>query len=144
MYEDFWRIPLLCQSRESLQVIHKLCPKFFCNIVPKINLFQYKIRSFSCCCLVTKSYLTLVILWAASCQPPLPSQSLLIFMSMELVMLSNHLILCHLLLLPLIFPSIRVFPSESALRSSWPKYWSFCFSISPSNEYSGLIFFRID
>ena len=58
---------------------------------------------------------------------------------------SNHLILCHpLLLLPSIFPSIRVFPNESALCIRWPKYWSFCFSISSSNEYSGLISFRID
>ena len=60
-------------------------------------------------------------------------------------MLSNHLILCHpLILLPLIFPSIRVFPSESVLHIRWPKYWSFSFSISPSNEYSGLISFKID
>ena len=66
-------------------------------------------------------------------------------MSTESVMLSNHLILCHpLLLLPSIFPSIRVFSKESALYIRWPKYWSFSFSISPSNEYSGLISFRID
>ena len=66
-------------------------------------------------------------------------------MSIELVMLSNHLILCHpLLLLPSIFPSIRVFSNESALCIRWPKYWSFSFNISPSNEYSGLISFRID
>ena len=66
-------------------------------------------------------------------------------MSIELVMPSNHLILCHPhLLLPSIFPSIRVFPSESVLHIRWPKYWSFPFSISPSNEYSGLISFRID
>ena len=66
-------------------------------------------------------------------------------MSIELVMLSNHLIFCHpLLLLPLIFPSIRVFSSESVLCTKWPKYWSFSFSISPSNEYLGLISFRID
>ena len=58
---------------------------------------------------------------------------------------SNHLILCHpLLLLPSIFPSIRVFSNESALHIRWPKYWSFCFNISPSNEYSGLISFRMD
>ena len=58
---------------------------------------------------------------------------------------SNHLILCHpLLLLPLIFPSIRVFSSESALGIRWPNYWSFSFSVSPSNEYSGLISFRVD
>ena len=66
-------------------------------------------------------------------------------MSIESVMQSNHLILCHpLLLLPSIFPSIRVFSNESALHIRWPKYWSFSFSISLSNEYSGLISFRID
>ena len=65
-------------------------------------------------------------------------------MSIKSVMPSNHLFLCHTLLLPLVFPSIRVFPNESALCIRWPKYWSFSFSISPSNEYSGLIFFRMD
>ena len=66
-------------------------------------------------------------------------------LSIELVMQSNHLILCHpLLLLPLIFPSIRVFSNELALQVRWPKYWSFSFSISPSSEYSGLISFNID
>ena len=66
-------------------------------------------------------------------------------MSIESVMPSNHLILCHpLLLLPSVFPSIRVFPSESVLSMRWPKYWSLSFSISPSNEYSGLISFRMD
>ena len=73
------------------------------------------------------------------------SQSLLKLISIESVMPSNHLIFCHpLLLLPSIFPSIRVFSSESALHIRWPKYWSFSFSISPSNEYSGLISFRMD
>ena len=73
------------------------------------------------------------------------SWSLVKFMSIESVMPSNHLILCHpLLLLPSIFPSIRVFSNESAFRIRWPKYWSFSFSNSPSNEYSGLISFRID
>ena len=73
------------------------------------------------------------------------SQSLCKLMSIELVMSSNHLILCHLLLLlPSIFPSIRDFSSESALHIRWPKYWSFSFSISLSDEYSWLIFFRID
>ena len=72
------------------------------------------------------------------------SQSLLKFMSIESVMLSNHLILCHPLLLPSMFPSIRYFSNESALHIRWPKFWSFRFSISPSNEYSGLISFRID
>ena len=73
------------------------------------------------------------------------SQSLLRLMSLESVILSNHLILCCLrLLLPSIFPGIRVFSKESVLRIRWPKYWNFSFSISPSNEYSGLISFRID
>ena len=72
------------------------------------------------------------------------SRSLLKVMSIESVMSSNHLTLCRpLLLLPSIFPSIKVFPNESALRIRWPKYWNFSFSISPSNEYSGLISFRI-
>ena len=73
------------------------------------------------------------------------SQSLLKLMSIELVMSSNHLILCHpLFLLPLIFPSTRVFSSELALHIKWPKYWNLSFSISPSDEYSGLVSFRID
>ena len=72
------------------------------------------------------------------------SWSLLKLMSIQLVMPSNHLILCRPLLPPSIFPSVRVFPNESVLRIRWPKYWSFSFSISPSNEYSGLIYFRMD
>ena len=73
------------------------------------------------------------------------SQSLLKLMSIESVMPSNHLILCcPIFLLPSIFPSIRVFSNESVLPIRWPKHWSFSFSISPSNEYLGLIFFRID
>ena len=72
------------------------------------------------------------------------SQILLKLMSIELVMPSNHLICRRLLLLPSIFPSIRVFSSESALRIRWPKYWSFSFNISPSNEYLGLMSFRMD
>ena len=73
------------------------------------------------------------------------SQSLLKLLSIELVMPSNRLILCRpLLLLPSVFPSVRVFSDESVLHVKWPKYWRFSFSISPSNEYSGLISFRID
>ena len=86
--------------------------------------------------------------WAAALQASLSitnSQSLLKLMSIKLVMPSNHLILCHPLLLPpSIFPSITVFSNESVLHIRWPKYWSFSFSISPFNEYSGLISFRID
>ena len=86
--------------------------------------------------------------WTAAQQAYLSftiSRSLLKLISIESVMPSNHLILCHtLLLLPSIFPSIRVFSNESVLRIRWPEYWSFSFSINPSNEYSGLISFRID
>ena len=86
--------------------------------------------------------------WTAARQASLSitnSQSLLKIMSIESVMPSNHLILCHsLLLLPSTFASIRVFSIESVLCIRWPKYWSFSFSISPSNEYSGLISFRMD
>ena len=89
-----------------------------------------------------------VTLWTAACQASLSitnSRSLLKLMSIESLTPSNHLILCHpLLLLPSIFPSIRVFSNESALRIRWPKYWRFTFSINPSNEYSGLISFRMD
>ena len=89
-----------------------------------------------------------VTAWTAARQAPLSftiSQSLLKLMSIESVMPSTYLILCHpLLLLPSIFPSIRVFSSESALLIKWLKYWTFSYSISPSSEYSGLISFRID
>ena len=77
--------------------------------------------------------------------PITSSQTVLKLMSIRSVMTSNHLILCcPLLLLPSIFPSIRVFSSESVLPITWPKYWSFSLSVSPSNEYSGLISFRMD
>ena len=86
--------------------------------------------------------------WTAACQASLSitnSQSLLKLMSIKSVMPSNHLILCHpLLLLPSIFPNIRVFSNESDVRIRWPKYWSFSFNISPSNEHSGLISFSFD
>ena len=86
--------------------------------------------------------------WTAARQASLSitnSQSLFKLMSIESVMPSNHLLLCHpLLLLPLIFPSIRVFSNKSVLHIRWPNDWSFSFSISSSNEYSGLISFRMD
>ena len=86
--------------------------------------------------------------WTAALQAPLSmtiSRSLLKLMSIELVMSSNHLVLCHpLLFLPSIFPSIRVFSNESVLHIRWPKDWSFGFTIHSSNEYSGLISFRMD
>ena len=99
------------------------------------------------CCSVGKSCL-FATPWTTAHRASLSltiSQSLLKLMSVESVMASNHLIPCHpLLLLPSIFPSIRVFPNELALCIRWPKYWSCSFSISPSSEYSGLISFRID
>ena len=99
------------------------------------------VQSFSCVRLFATP-------WTAAHQASLSitsSQSLLKLMSIKLVMPSNHLILCHpLLLLPSIFLNMRVFSKESVLRIKWPKYWSFSFSISPSKEHSGLIFFRMD
>ena len=96
---------------------------------------------------VTQLCLT-VTPWTAACQASLfitDSWSLFKLMSTESVMPSSHLVLCHpLLLLPSIFPSIRVFSNESASCIRWPKYWNFSFNISPSNEYSGLISFGID
>ena len=89
-----------------------------------------------------------VIPWTAACQVSLSitnSRSLLKLVSIEPVIPSDHLILCHpLLLLPSIVPSIRVFSNESALHIRWPKYWNFSFNMSPSNEHSGLISFRMD
>ena len=100
-----------------------------------------------CCCSVAQSCLSLCKPTDYS-MPGFPitnSRSLLKLMSIESMMPSNHLILCHSFLLPpSIFPSIKVFSNESVLHIRWPKYWSFSFSISPSNEYSGLISFRMD
>ena len=111
------------------------------------SFFTLCIWSFVVVQLVSRVQL-FVFPWTAACQVPLSStisRNLLNFMSLESVMLSNHLILCHhLLLLPSIFPSIKVFSKESSLCIRWPKYCSFSFNISPSNEYSGMIFFRID
>ena len=113
--------------------------------------FFYKLEFFKkylSCCSVTQLCLTLCTPQTAASQASLSfttSHILLILMSIESVKPSNLLILyCPLLLLPSIFPSIRVFYNELALYSRWPKCWSFSFSISPSNEYSGLTSFRID
>ena len=121
-------------------------PLFNTSFSTKLT-FKVKARFFSS--VQSLSYFQLFVTpWTALCQTSLSitnSQSLLKLMSIELVMPSNHLILCHpLLLQPSIFPSIGVFPNESAHRTRWPKYWSFSFSISPSNEYSGLICFMMD
>ena len=106
-----------------------------------IYLLYISVQSFSCVLLFATS-------WTTARQASLSinnSQNLFKLMSIDFVMPSHHLILCHSLLLLLsIFPSIRVFSNESGLHIRWPKYWSFSFSISPSNEYSGLISFRMD
>ena len=119
---------MLCPWPKSF--FQKLCPAPFPPVM------------FTSCCSVTQSSLTP---WTAACQAFLSftvSLSLLKLMSIESVMPSNQLILCRpLLLLSSIFPSIRVFSNESVLRIRWPKYWSFSFNISPSNECSGLISF---
>ena len=107
----------------------------------KTSMLITSVQSFSCVRLFAtpwsaarRAFLSIIKSW-----------SLVKIMSIESVMPSSHLILCHpLLLLPSIFPSIRVFSNESALRLRWPKDWSFSFSISPSNEYSGLTSFRMD
>ena len=111
-----------------------------CSKIKGILLFVVVIQSLSGVQLFATA-------WTTAYQAPLSSlsPSLLKLMSIELVMLSNHLILClPLLLLPSVFPSLRVFFNESTLYIRWPKYWSFSFSISPFKEYSGLISFRID
>ena len=106
--------------------------KYFCVHI-LINLFSHSVMSHS------------ATPWTAAHQASFTiSLSLLMLLSIESMMPSNHLVLCHPLLLPSIFPSMRVFSNESALPIRWPKYWSFSFSISPSNKYSGLISFRID
>ena len=126
-----------------------------------IHALILKKRQYACCMVAyhnqydcfTVQFSRLVVsnsamLWPVARQASLSttnSQSLLKLMCIKSVTPSNHLILCRpLLLLPSIFPSIRVFSNESVLRIRWPKYWSFSFSLSPSNEYSGLISFRID
>ena len=103
--------------------------------------FFHKMALFSCYS-VPKMGLTLRLPWMEACQASLSftvSQSLLKLISIESVMPSNHLILCCLLVLPSIFPSIRIFSKESVLPIRWPEYWSFSFSTSPSDEYLGLI-----
>ena len=126
-----------------------------CGFPSHFNRSSSSLRSLAFCKMVSIQSILLLnhvqlfsTLWAVAHQASLSitnSRSLLKVMSIELVMPSNHLILCHpLLLLPSIFSSIKVFSSESTLRIRWPKYWSFSFSISPFNEFPVLISFRID
>ena len=124
---------------QNLQGIKRSISRWWINCCT-CRLWNVVVQSFICVWLFTTTP------WTAACHTSLSftiSWSLLKLMSIELVIQFNHLILCHrFLLLPSIFPSIRVFSNESALHIMWPEYWSF--SISTSSEYSGLIFFRID
>ena len=134
-------------------IVEEICPFENCYLVPRLaqvpgstfSWWTLHIRPFTCCCSVTKSCLTLRphgLQHALLLCPPLSPR---VYSNSCPVILSKHLILCHpLLLLPSVFPSIRIFSSESALPSRWPEYWSFSFSICPSTEYSGLISFRTD
>ena len=131
---------VVCQNHNTNRVLKNIIKMYFSTVISEIFSsvqFSHSVMSES---LVTPR--------TAAHQASLSitsSQSLLKPKSIESVMPSNHLILCHPLLLPpSIFPSIRVFPMESVLHIRWPKYWSFSFSISPSNVYSGLISFRMD
>ena len=140
------------KSRENC-IIKPLCtynPTFEVVVVTKWDhVYKAFIQSLNISSLQSLSCVQLFATpWTAACQASLSitnSWSLPKLMSNESVMPSSHLILCHpLLLLPSIFPSIRVFSIESALHMRWPKYWSFSFNISPSNEHPGLISFRMD
>ena len=154
-HEDLFCIVLLCVlANSSWYLLLLLGPYHFCpfcaHLCMKCSLgiasFLEEISQFSS--VQSHSHVWLFATpWTAAAQASLSitnSWSLLKLMSIELVMPSNHLILCHPLLPPSIFPRIRVFSNESVLRIRWPKYWSFSFSISLSNEYSGLISFRMD
>ena len=120
-----------------------LCFYRFTFVSFLVHLKYLVFFQFFCCCSVSHVRL-FATPWTTKHQASLSitiSWSLHKLMSIESVMPSNHLILCHPLLLPSMFPSIKVFSNEPTLRIRWPKYWSFNFSISPSNEYSGLIYF---
>ena len=145
-YFIFWYILVTDILPERL---HQLMQPYTVGLLPllmqcNINLFY----SCFCSCSSLSPVWLFVTPWTAAVQATLSiinSQILPKLMSIESMMPSNHLILCHpLLFLPSIFPSIRVFSNESVLSIRWPKYWSFSLSISPSNEYSGLISFRMD
>ena len=126
---------------------HHLLLRYTCGL-KRIN-FDNAFGSKRCSSVQSLSHVRLFVTpWTAACQPYLSitnSWGLLKLMSIESMMPSNHLILCHPLLFPpSVFPIIRVFSSESVLHIRWPKYWSFSFSISPSKEHPGLISFRMD
>ena len=133
-----WYLPIVLECHHVDETLNKTPRLGLCPLTELWSQFSS----------VAQSCLIFVTPWTPTCQGSLSitnSQRLLKLMSIQLVMSSNHLILCHpLLLLPSIFPSIRVFSNDSVLCIKWPKYWSFSFRISPSNVYSGLISFSSD
>ena len=140
---------VMAESKEEIKSFMMKVKEESEKAVLKLNIQKYKIMAFGPISSVQslRHVRLFATPWTIACQISLSitnSQSLLKLMSIESVMPSNHLILCHSLLPPSIFPSIRVFSNESVLCIRWPKCWSFSFSISPSNEYSGLISFRMD
>ena len=141
-------IPMILQLFHFLLPVSPLVSNRSCQLVNVSCCTVLLYFSKSCFVQLLSHVQLLVTPWIEVCQAPLSSTvswSLFKFMSTESVMLSNHLILCcPLFLFPSILPRIRVFFHESAVCIRWPKYWSFSFSISPSNEYSGLISLRID
>jgi len=142
-----WNLSVIIYNYLHFCLVHLRCTFLF--VIPQAQYIGSHLSVFQFSSIQSFSHVWLFVTpWTAACQTSLSitnSQSLPKPMSVESVMPSNHLILCRLLLLlPLIFPSIRTFSNESALRMRWPKDWSFSFSISPSKEYSGLISFRMD
>ena len=140
---------VMAESKEEIKSFMMKVKEESEKAVLKLNIQKYKIMAFGPISSVQslRHVRLFATPWTIARQISLSitnSQSLLKLMSIESVMPSNHLILCHSLLPPSIFPSIRVFSNESVLCIRWPKCWSFSFSISPSNEYSGLISFRMD
>ena len=143
---QFWYTVIKIQGTPKLYGLRKEYEGCFC-----LYVFLYIMKIFACECSVQFSCLVMsnsAIPWTAACQASLSitnSRSLPKLMSIESVMPSSHLILCHsLLLLPSVFPSIRLFSYESAFHIRWPKHWNFSFSFSPSNEHPGPISFRMD
>ena len=144
-----WSLSLQNKSLLIITFCLFLSVSIFLNYLIQLDFFNIRCEMLWLVVVQSLSHVwPFAIPWTAARQASLSfiiSWSLLKFISIESVMPPNHLILCHpLLLLPSIFPSIRVFSDESALCIRWPKYWSFSFIISPSNEYSWLISFRID